>query len=137
RHSQLLLICLILGLSLLVFRGRPAPLVTLTPAVVAVAISGPLVAEAAQHGLKVSPLAQVLLIVLVLGAGTDYGLFLVFRVRENLRAGLDTKAAVTQAAGRVGEAISFSAGAGIAALLALLFASLPVYSDPGIPPAPS
>ena len=39
-------------------------------------------AEAAQHGLKVSPLAQFLLIVLVLGAGTDYGLFLVFRVRE-------------------------------------------------------
>ncbi len=34
-------------------------------------------------------LAQLLLIVLVLGAGTDYGLFLVFRVRENLRGGAD------------------------------------------------
>ena len=43
-------------------------------------------AEAASHGLQVSPLAQFLLIVLVLGAGTDYGLFLVFRVREELRA---------------------------------------------------
>ena len=51
----------------------------------------PLVAEAAHHGLKVSPLAQILLIVLVLSAGTDYGLFLVFRVRENLRGGLDRK----------------------------------------------
>jgi putative drug exporter of the RND superfamily len=46
-----------------------APLVTLIPAVLAVTISGPLVAEAAHHGLKVSPLVQILLIVLVLGAG--------------------------------------------------------------------
>ena len=49
-------------------------------------IAGPLVAEAAKHGLQVSPIAQLLLIVLVIGAGTDYGLFLVFRVREELRA---------------------------------------------------
>ena len=58
------------------------------------AISGPLVAEAAHAGLKVSQLAQLMLIVLVLGAGTDYGLFLVFRVRENLREGADPKDAV-------------------------------------------
>src|SRR6266516_682734 len=82
---QLLSIVLIIGLLLLVFR----PLLALIPAVLAVTISGPLVAEAAQHGLKVSPLAQIQLIVLVLGAGTDYGLFLVLRVRENLRNGLD------------------------------------------------
>ena len=62
-----------------------APLITLIPALLAVSISGPLIAEAASAGLKVSQLAQLLLIVLVLGAGTDYGLFLVFRVRENLR----------------------------------------------------
>src|SRR5262249_57603256 len=53
---------------------------------ISVTIAGPLVAEAAQHGLQVFPIAQFLLIVLVLGAGTDYGLFLVFRVREELRA---------------------------------------------------
>jgi len=48
--------------------------------------------------------------VLVLGAGTDYGLFLVFRVRENLRAGMDRKQAVVAAVERVGESITFSAG---------------------------
>ena len=130
---QLLSIVFIIGLLLLVFRALLAPLVTLIPAVLAVAISGPLVAEAAQHGLKVSPLAQILLIVLVLGAGTDYGLFLVFRVRENLRAGMDRKQAVIAAVERVGESITFSAATVIAALLSLLAATFEFYSDLGIP----
>ena len=130
---QLLSIIFIIGLLLLVFRALLAPLVTLIPAVIAVTISGPLVAEAAHHGLKVSPLAQILLIVLVLGAGTDYGLFLVFRVRENLRAGLDRKQAVIAAVERVGESITFSAATVIAALLSLLFATFEFYSNLGIP----
>jgi len=130
---QLLSIVFIIGLLLLVFRALLAPLITLIPAVAAVTISGPLVAEAAQHGLKVSPLAQILLIVLVLGAGTDYGLFLVFRVRENLRAGLDRKQAVIAAVERVGESITFSAATVIAALLSLLAATFEFYSNLGIP----
>ena len=130
---QLLSIIFIVGLLLLVFRALLAPLVTLIPAVLAVTISGPLVAEAAHHGLKVSPLAQILLIVLVLGAGTDYGLFLVFRVRENLRAGQDRRQAVIAAVARVGESITFSAATVIAALLSLLFATFEFYSNLGIP----
>jgi putative drug exporter of the RND superfamily len=130
---QLLSIIFIIGLLLLVFRALLAPLVTLIPAVFAVTISGPLVAEAAHHGLKVSPLAQILLIVLVLGAGTDYGLFLVFRVRENLRQGQDRRQAVIAAVERVGESITFSAATVIAALLSLLFATFEFYSDLGIP----
>jgi RND superfamily putative drug exporter len=130
---QLLSIIFIVGLLLLVFRSLLAPIVTLIPAVFAVTISGPLVAEAAHHGLKVSPLAQILLIVLVLGAGTDYGLFLVFRVRENLRAGQDRKQAVIAAVERVGESITFSAATVIAALLSLLAATFEFYSNLGIP----
>src|SRR2546430_5033704 len=76
----------IIVLLVLIFRSFTLALVTIAPAVFSVIISGPLVAEAAQHGLQVSPLAQYLMIVLVLGPGTDYGLFLVFRVREELRA---------------------------------------------------
>jgi RND superfamily putative drug exporter len=45
----------------------------------------------------------------VLGAGTDYGLFLVFRVREEIRRGADPHEAVEHALVRVGESITASA----------------------------
>jgi RND superfamily putative drug exporter len=130
---ELLSALFILVLLLLIFRSLLAPLITLIPAFLSVAIAGPLVGEAAHAGLKVSQLAQLLLIVLVLGAGTDYGLFLVFRVRENLRDGADPKDAVRSALTRVGETITFSAATVIAALLSLLVATFQIYSELGIP----
>jgi putative drug exporter of the RND superfamily len=130
---ELVSVVFILILLLLIFRSLLAPLITLIPAFFAVAIAGPLVGAAAQAGLKVSVIAQLLLIVLVLGAGTDYGLFLVFRVRENLREGSEPKEAVRAAVMRVGETITFSALTVIAALLSLLFATFQIYSELGIP----
>ena len=130
---QLISVVFIIILLLIIFRSVLAPFITLIPAAMSVTIAGPLIAEAANHGLKVSSLAQLLLIVLVLGAGTDYGLFLVFRVRENMRRGQPSKEAVVSALTKVGESISFSAFTVIAALLSLLFASFQIYSDLGVP----
>jgi RND superfamily putative drug exporter len=143
-------------LLVLIFRSFTLAITTVLPALLSVSIAGPLVAEAAKHGLQVSPIAQLLLIVLVIGAGTDYGLFLVFRVREELRAsGHDTggelypgrtgtgssiladiahprppaRDAIVRALTRVGESISASAATVIAAVLTLLLASFSFYSD--------
>jgi RND superfamily putative drug exporter len=150
----------IILLLVLIFRSLTLALTTLIPAFMSVLISGPLVAEAAHHGLQVSPIAQLLMIVLVLGAGTDYGLFLVFRVREQLRVAdyeggpLDRDAerglaralwadlrrprdpariAIVTAVTRVGESIAFSAATVIAAVLTLLLATFSFYADLGIP----
>src|SRR5487761_1527189 len=132
-HVQGVALIFILILLLLIFRSLLAPIVTVVPAFLAVAIAGPLIGEAAHAGLKVSQLSQLMLIVLVLGAGTDYGLFLVFRVREELRDGKDPKDAVRAALIRVGETITFSALTVIAALLSLLAATFQIYSQLGIP----
>ncbi len=130
---QLVSVVFIIALLLFIFRAPLAPLITLTPAFIVVVASGQLIAEASRAGLKISVLAQLMLIVLVLGAGTDYGLFLVFRVREELRGGLSPKQAVVQAVSRVGEPLSFSAATVIAALLSLLLATFEIYSGLGIP----
>jgi putative drug exporter of the RND superfamily len=123
----------ILILLFLIFRSVLAPFITVIPAFLSVAIAGPIVGELGNHGLKVSSLSQLLLVVLVLGAGTDYGLFLVFRVRENRRNGQASHDAVVNALTKVGESITFSALTVIAALLSLLAATFQIYSQLGIP----
>ncbi|HUB39089.1 MAG TPA: MMPL family transporter [Streptosporangiaceae bacterium] len=153
---QSLSVLFVIVLLVLIFRSFTLAITTVLPAALSVSIAGPLVGEAAKHGLQVSPIAQLLLIVLVIGAGTDYGLFLVFRVREELRAvNHDTggenfpgrsnagrsmlsdlahprpgaREAIVRSVTRVGESISASALTVIAAVLTLLLASFPFYSD--------
>ena len=124
-------ILLILVLLLLVFRSLLAPIITLVPAAMALLISQPVIAESTKIGVQVGFITQILLIVLILGAGTDYGLFLVFRVREELRNGLAPKEAVVKALSRVGESITFSAATVVVALMSLLLASFGLYKGLG------
>ncbi|GAC1464471.1 MAG: hypothetical protein PVSMB7_07520 [Chloroflexota bacterium] len=131
RNTQVYSVIFILGLLLLVYRSLLAPLVTLFPAGLALVLSGPIVAESSKFGVQVSPITQILLSVLILGAGTDYGIFLVFRVREEMLRGLAPRDAVVKALSRVGETITFSAATVIGALLCLLLAVFGFYQGLG------
>jgi hypothetical protein len=88
-----------------------------------------------------SEITELLPIVLLLGAGTDYGLFLVLRVREEIGGGREPRDAVAHALVRVGESISASAGTVILALVTLPAAKADRPGDaamgsasPGAPP---
>ena len=132
RNTELLSIIFIIVLLLFVFRSLVAPLITLIPAFLSLLVAQPVIALLAEHGIvDVGSITQLLLIVIVLGAGTDYGLFLIFRVREELAAGRGSHEAVTYALTRVGESITFSAATVIAALMSLLLANLGFYRGLG------
>ncbi len=130
---QLFSILFILVLLFVIFRAALAPIITLMGPLFALSLSGSFIGALGSHGLKISFFTQILLIVLLLGAGTDYGLFLVFRVREELLEGRDPKEAVARAMTRVGESITASGATVIVALLTLTLASFGIYHDLGIP----
>jgi len=126
-------ILFIIVLLFIIFRALLAPFVTLIPAVMVLLVAGSFIGALGSEGLKISFFTQILLIVLLLGAGTDYGLFLVFRVREEMRSGTDPKESVAKSVARVGESITASAATVTVALLTLTLASFGIYHDLGIP----
>jgi putative drug exporter of the RND superfamily len=129
---QMFTYLLILVLLVFTFRAVLAPLLTLLPAALVLLLSSPVIAGAVTRlGVSASSLTQEILIVIILGAGTDYGLFLTFRVREELRRGLDPKEAVVRAIQTVGETITFSALTVIAALSTLVIAQFGLYRSFG------
>ena len=129
--TQLFSVLFIIALLLFAFRALLAPLVTLLPAGLVLALAGPVIAAASHIGVQVSIITELILVVLVLGAGTDYGLFLVFRVREEIRRGLVPRDAVVRAVETVGESITFSALIVIGALLSLVIAQFGFYQGLG------
>ncbi|HEX6506423.1 MAG TPA: MMPL family transporter, partial [Chloroflexota bacterium] len=125
-------IAFILVMLLAIYRAPLAALLTLLSPAVVLFLAAPVIAQShTLFGVAVSNITQLLLTVLVLGAGTDYGLFLVFRVREEMRRGMEPRAALVKSLSRVGETITFSAGTVIVALLCLLLASFGVYQGLG------
>jgi RND superfamily putative drug exporter len=124
-------VLIILIMLIIVFRAVAAPLVTLLPAIWVLLMSGAIIAEISKAGLQVSTITQTMLTVLLLGAGTDYGLFFIMRVREEMADGASPHRAIEQAGRYVGESITFSAGTVIVALVTLLLASFGLYSGLG------
>jgi putative drug exporter of the RND superfamily len=131
--AQSLSILVIIVLLLLAFRALLAPVVTLITAGAALVISGPIIAESTRLHVPVSSITEGVLIVLLLGAGTDYCVFLVSRMREEIGKGLTPRDAVSRGIATVGESISFSAFTVMAALMTLLLAEFGIYQSLGPP----
>ncbi|MFJ8098194.1 MMPL family transporter [Streptomyces griseofuscus] len=116
---------IILVTLLIIFR---APILAVLPLVLiglVSAVANGLIAYATKlFGLQANSSISSILIVVLFGVGTDYFLFLMFRYRERLRAGDESKEAMVNAVGRVGEAIASAAGAVIIAFLALVLSTL-------------
>jgi len=130
-YAALLSVLLILVVLAVAFRAVLGPLVALAPAGLALMLAEPLIAESTHLGVQISSLLELLLTALVLGAGTDYGLFILFRYRENLGRGMDQETAIVEAMSRVGGAVGLSALTVIVALSSLVFAQFGLYRGVG------
>ncbi|MFB6892103.1 MMPL family transporter [Kitasatospora sp. NPDC056327] len=128
--SSVFLVAIIVGL---IFRSVLAGVLpVLLSLLIAMPTANGLIAHATKaFDLKSTPVLSAILIVVVLGVGTDYFLFLAFRYRERLRAGDTRQEAVVNAVGRVGEAIASAAGAVTVAFAVLVLSSLGMFKALG------
>jgi RND superfamily putative drug exporter len=135
RADQIVLLAtliLILVLLLVIFRSPVIALMPLILIAIVSQVATGLIADinkAANLGADSS--ISTILIVVLFGIGTDYILFLMFRYREALRAGEDSKQAMISAVSRAGRAIATAAGVVMVAFLALLLSTLSVLRSIG------
>ncbi len=122
-----LIILIVLGF---VYRSPLAAIVPLISTGFAFALSIPVIAWLGQvFGLPVSTFSLEYVAFILLGAGTNYGVFMLSRNREEIQRGTDAgkvgrHRALGRAVGRVGEAISSSAATVIVATAIMGFAQL-------------
>lgn len=119
-RAELVVVPLVLLLLWWVYRRLTAALVTLGVGVFAV-LGSLAVLRGVVAVTDVSTFASNVVLVLGIGLGVDYGLFVIFRFREELRRGRPVPDAVHQTLRHAGRTVVFS-GVTVAAGLAVLFA---------------
>jgi RND superfamily putative drug exporter len=125
-------IVLIIALLLIIYRSLIAALLPIvTVGVVSIISPGLIALVSGAADLQVDQSLQIILTIVLFGVGTDYILFLLFRYRERLRAGDDSKAALTAAVARVGEVIASAAATIVIAFMALLLAAFGAFKSLG------
>jgi RND superfamily putative drug exporter len=135
RADQIVLLAtliLILVLLLIIFRSPVIAFMPLILIAIVSQVATGLIADINKAlNLGTDSSVSTILIVVLFGIGTDYILFLMFRYREALRAGEDSKQAMISAVSRAGRAIATAAGVVIVAFLALLLSTLSVLRSIG------
>jgi RND superfamily putative drug exporter len=120
-------VILVLVLLLLIYRSPVLPFVPLIAVGFGYFVAGGILALVAKAtGTTLSGQATSLMVILLFGAGTDYGLLLISRYREDLRREPDARTALATALGETWEAIAASGLTVTLAVLTLLFAQ---YGD--------
>src|SRR6516162_8735192 len=115
-------VAVVIILLLLTYRSPVLWILPIVSAGVALSVAEAAIYVLTKHGLTVNGQSGGILIVLVLGASTDYALLLVARYREELRKHADRHEAMAVALRRAGPAIIASAATVIAGMLCLLVA---------------
>lgn len=126
---------LLVMILLIIYRRITTVLLTLVTIGVALACARGVLAWAGDHGMALSTYTDAFVTAVVLGAGTDYGVFLISRFREAYGRGADPLGAVEESATRVGPALLASAGTVVLAAVCLGFTQLAIFSTTGPPMA--
>jgi putative drug exporter of the RND superfamily len=122
---------LVLIILLVIYRRPVTVLLPLITIGASVASAEGLVSALTQIGLSVSAFTIVLMTAMIIGAGTDYAVFLISRYHEYIRSGMDSDVAVQKALSSIGKVIGASAATVAVTFLGMIFTQLPVFKSVG------
>jgi len=122
---------LVLLILLIVYRNPITMLVPLITIGVSLAAAQGILAGLALLGLGIMSQTIVMVTAVMVGAGTDYAVFLISRYHDYVRLGTDSDQAVQRALTSIGKVIAASAATVAVTFLAMIFSQLPVFSTVG------
>lgn len=122
---------LIAAVLLLVYRSAFTALLPLLVIGLSLAVGRGILAALGQAGVPVSEFTIAFMTVILLGAGTDYSVFLISRYHEQRRQGVAVDDAVVHATATIGRVILASAATVALAMLSMAFASLNIFATSG------
>ncbi|MBX8689330.1 hypothetical protein A5722_01635 [Mycobacterium vulneris] len=122
------LIALIL---LIVYRSLFTALLPLLVIALSLAVGRGVLSALGELGMPVSQFTVAFMTAILLGAGTDYTVFLISRYHEQRRADVPADLAVVHATASIGRVILASAGTVALAFLTMVFAALSVFAGLG------
>jgi putative drug exporter of the RND superfamily len=121
----------VLVILFVIYRSVVTMLVPLLNIGASVATSQGVLSGLSELGLPVNMQTIVLMSAVMIGAGTDYAVFLISRYHDYVRRGDDSDQAVKKALMSIGKVIAASAATVAVTFLAMVFTKLEVFSDVG------
>jgi putative drug exporter of the RND superfamily len=122
---------MVLTILLVIYRRPVTVLMPLITIGISVASAQGVVSALSQLGLGVSAPTTALMTAMIVGAGTDYAVFLISRYHEYIRSGTDSDLAVQKALGSIGKVIAGSAATVAITFLGMMFTRLPAFTTVG------
>ena len=122
---------MVLGMLLVIYRRPVTVMLPLLTIGVSVSAAQGVVSALTTVGMSISALTIVLMTAMIVGAGTDYAVFLISRYHEYLRSGEESDAAVQKALGSIGKVITASAATVAVTFLGMIFTRLPAFTSVG------
>jgi putative drug exporter of the RND superfamily len=122
---------MVLGLLLAIYRRPVTVLLPLLVIGISVSAAQGVVSALTTVGMNVSAMTMTLMTAMIVGAGTDYAVFLISRYHEYLGAGDESDVAVQRALGSIGKVIGASAATVAVTFLGMIFTRLPAFTSVG------
>jgi putative drug exporter of the RND superfamily len=122
---------MVLAILVIIYRNLVTMMMPLITIGVSLLTAQGVLSGVAELGLDVNMETIILMTAVLVGAGTDYAVFLVSRYHDYIRMGADSDQAVKNALMSIGKVIAASAATVAVTFIAMIFCRLKLFSDVG------